>query len=80
MKFTNDQIIEFINILENEYGWIILDPDYYNCPNCNKEIETNYTFCPYCGKELDINSIIINNSSFDQVKNAFIKVFGKDNE
>jgi len=79
MKFTNDQIVEFIAYLENEYKWIILEPDYYNCPYCDKEIESEYTFCPYCGKKLG-NDFIINNSSFDQVKNAFIKVFGKDNE
>jgi predicted amidophosphoribosyltransferase len=78
MKFTDDQIVEFITYLENEYKWIILEPDYYTCPDCDREFETDYIFCPYCGKKSEYN--ILNNSSFDQVKNAFIKVFGKDNE
>ena len=26
---------------------------YYNCPNCNKEIEIHTNYCPYCGQKLD---------------------------
>lgn len=25
---------------------------YYNCPNCNKEIEIHTNYCPYCGQKL----------------------------
>lgn len=26
---------------------------YYNCPNCNEEIEIHTNYCPYCGQKLD---------------------------